>query len=42
MTPSSSEEINGIQNGPAPGALLVKGQGVLLRTWWTLCYSLPN
>jgi len=42
MRPSPSEERNWNQKGPAPCALVVKGQSVLLRTWWTLCFSLSN
>jgi len=32
MTPSPSEERNWSQKGPAPCALVVKGQSILLRT----------
>jgi len=42
VTPSPSEERNWSQKGPATCALVVKGQSILLRIWWTLCFSLPN
>jgi len=42
MTASPSEEKNWSRKRPAPCALVVKGQSILLRTWWTLYFSLPN
>jgi len=41
MTPSLSEERNWRQEGPAPRVIVVKGQSILLRTWWTVCFF-PN
>jgi len=40
MTPSPSEETNWSQKGPAQCALVAKSQSILLRMWWTLCFSL--
>jgi len=42
MTPSPPDKRNWSQKGPAPCALEVKGQSILLRTWWTLCFSSPD
>jgi len=42
MTPSMSEETNWSQKGPAPCALVVKLQSILLRTWRTLRFSFRN
>jgi len=42
MTPFLSEGRNWSQKGPAPCALVVNGQSILLRTWWTLCFFLSN
>jgi len=42
VTPSPSEKRIWSQKGLAPCALVVKGQSILLRTWWTLFFSFPN
>jgi len=43
MTPSPSEERIGAEKGlHFVCVLLVQGQSIILRTWWTLCFCFLN
>jgi len=44
MTPYPSKERNRSQKGPAPCCVWTCGEmsSILLRTWWTLCFSIPK